>query len=89
MPRPGCAEDFASRRIPGHAGAYVAGRSIAIAGAVVGAVIVCAIVATYVVNPFKTASDDPRIGDTRGNNSDSRVWGFVPRENMIGFVAED
>lgn len=29
------------------------------------------------------------LGDNRGNSSDCRVWGFVPRENMIGIVAED
>jgi signal peptidase I len=29
------------------------------------------------------------LGDNRGNSSDSRVWGLVRREDMIGIVAED
>jgi signal peptidase I len=29
------------------------------------------------------------LGDNRGNSSDSRVWGPVPREHMIGIVAQD
>ena len=52
------------------------GRKIAIAGAVLSAVIIGAMVATYVVNPFKTASEDPR----------ARLLGFtvfrVPSRSM-------
>jgi signal peptidase I len=29
------------------------------------------------------------LGDNRGNSEDSRAWGFVPRENMIGVWASD
>jgi signal peptidase I len=28
------------------------------------------------------------LGDNRGNSEDSRVWGFEPRENMIGILVD-